>query len=348
MAILLDFPHDGDTLSFQTDIQRDYVAGEKERAEMHGADIDYLNLEVNSEDHSFPEAHFCRFSAPGTQTAVLFAPEGYAPVLVETNSDMVRVPYLPAGARVRWQVFSVNDEGKEEISRNGYFYTDGALPRFIRVPGASNVRDCGGWKTMNGQRIRQGMIFRGSEWDSHYSLTTEGERVLAEEMHLRTELDLRGESREGVPGVLEENGVHRVRIPVEPYDRIFTPEVMEAYGACFQLFSEPELYPFYLHCWGGADRTGTLAYLLQTFLGVPRQTAILDYEMTTMSVHGVRYRQFHMFANMERNFLQWYGDDGEEDMQKSVYRYLLDCGVRERELALVRAILLEDAPSHCN
>lgn len=339
MAVYLDLPLDGETISFLTDTQREFIGKEKERSDADGANIDYLHLFRTGTDQSLPEERFCRFHGPGESFSVLFAPEGYAPVLVRAQKGTVRIPYLPAGVRVEWQVFPDEDSGAG--SRQGYFHTADEVPRFIRVPGITNVRDCGGWRTLDGRRIRQGMVFRGSEWDIHCTLTPEGRLILIEEMHLRTELDMRGESKADIPGILEDDGVQRIRIPLVPYDEIFTPEAMKAYGAYFQLFSEPALYPCYLHCWGGADRTGTLVYLLQTFLGVPRETALLDYELTSMSVWGVRYRQYEPFARMEQSLMAWYGMDG-ADMQMCVCRYLLDCGVRERELAMIRAILREN------
>ena len=67
---------------------------------------------------------------------------------------------------------------------------------------------------------------------------------------------------------------------------------------------------------------------------------MLDYELTTMSVWGVRYRRFEPFAQMEKRLLQWYGTD-DASMQMAVHRYLRDCGVAERELAMVRANLTD-------
>ncbi len=339
MAIYLDFPKNGETISFLTAAQREFIAAESERAQAIGGEIDYLHLFCSGTDQSQPEDGVCRFCAQGDSFSVLFAPEGYTPLLVPARGNTVRIPYLPIGVRVTWQVFS--DEMGGDCSDVGYFYTAAEPVRFIRVPGITNVRDCGIWKTGDSGRMRQGMVFRGSEWDSHCHLTSEGKRVLIEEMHLRTELDMRGESKAEEPGVLEDDGVQRIRIPLVPYDEIFTHEAMEAYGAYFQLFSEPALYPCYLHCWGGADRTGTLVYLLQTFLGVSRSDAVLDYELTTMSVWGVRYRRFTPFADMEKHLRDWYGTDG-VDMQTCVHRFLLDCGVHERELSMVRALLLEN------
>ena len=41
MEIYLDFPKNGETLSFLTDIQREYIAAEEERAGAIGGEIDY-------------------------------------------------------------------------------------------------------------------------------------------------------------------------------------------------------------------------------------------------------------------------------------------------------------------
>lgn len=341
MAIYLDFPKNGETVSFLTDAQREFISAEAEREKAIGGEIDYLHLYRSGDDQSQPEKRYCRFTSPAAAHAILFAPEGYAPVLVHTRENRVEMPYLPCGVRVRWQVFAEDGDGAAgEISEEGVFFTAEEPARFIRVPGITNVRDCGGWRIPDG-RMRRGMVFSGSEWDAHCHLTKDGGRVLIEEMHLRTELDMRGESKADEPGVLEDEGVTRIRIPLVPYDEIFEPEAMAAYGAYFQLFSEPALYPCYLHCWGGADRTGTLVYLLQTFLGVSRADTVLDYELTSMSVWGVRYRRFTPFADMEAHLRKWYGADGAA-LPTCVHRYLLDCGVRERELAMVRAILREN------
>ena len=56
----------------------------------------------------------------------------------------------------------------------------------------------------------------------------------------------------------------------------------------FDLLSEEKNYPVYFHCVWGADRTGTLAFLINGLLGVSYEDLVKDYEMTTFSHSGKR------------------------------------------------------------
>jgi protein-tyrosine phosphatase len=53
----------------------------------------------------------------------------------------------------------------------------------------------------------------------------------------------------------------------------------EMYRSAFQHIVEGDV-PLVFHCAGGKDRTGTLAALILTVLGVPEQTVIADYMLT--------------------------------------------------------------------
>jgi protein-tyrosine phosphatase len=53
----------------------------------------------------------------------------------------------------------------------------------------------------------------------------------------------------------------------------------EMYRSAFQHIVDGDV-PLVFHCAGGKDRTGTLAALILTALGVPEQTVIADYMLT--------------------------------------------------------------------
>ena len=65
-------------------------------------------------------------------------------------------------------------------------------------------------------------------------------------------------------------------------------------------------YSIYFHCRIGADRTGTLAYLLEGVLGVPTEYRYQDYELTTF--FGLRERTRY-----------YYMKDSTNDMYKFIY-----------------------------
>ena len=53
-------------------------------------------------------------------------------------------------------------------------------------------------------------------------------------------------------------------------------------------------YALYFHCRIGADRTGTLAYILEGLLGVPTEYRYQDYELTVF--FGLRERTRYYYA----------------------------------------------------
>jgi protein-tyrosine phosphatase len=53
----------------------------------------------------------------------------------------------------------------------------------------------------------------------------------------------------------------------------------EIYRSAFQHIVDGDV-PLVFHCAGGKDRTGTLAALILTALGVPEQTVVADYMLT--------------------------------------------------------------------
>ena len=59
----------------------------------------------------------------------------------------------------------------------------------------------------------------------------------------------------------------------------------------FEVLADESNYPVYIHCNAGADRTGTVAFLINGLLGVSEADLIRDFELTSFSsVSGLRYR----------------------------------------------------------
>ena len=167
--------------------------------------------------------------------------------------------------------------------------------RWHHVPGMRNVRDIGGW---NG--LPTGRVFRGSEPDClpieqvgekrfhRLGVTEAGLRTMREELRIRTDLDLRAASECPHPDV-SALGVRLVRVPLGAYLGAFT--ATNQYAQALRVFAARGNYPIYFHCWGGADRTGTLAYLVEGLCGVSEADLSIDYELTSFArVFGLRRR----------------------------------------------------------
>ena len=214
------------------------------------------------------------------------------------------------------------------------FRTEDLAPRWIRVDGNTNVRDAGGWKTIDGRRVRQGLLYRGGEMNTHMFITEKGIDTMVNELGIRTDLDLRGEA----VGVHTESplGVRYELLPFAAYDD-FTANPIHL-KEVFDLLADPESYPLYYHCWGGADRTGTLAFMLGAILGVPEEDLYLDYEFTSLSIwRGVRCRSGEGMADMVKA-LEPYGADVKERAEG----FLRAHGVTDEVMNRIRSILLEE------
>lgn len=199
------------------------------------------------------------------------------------------------------------------------------------------MRDLGGWPTQTGCRIRQGLIYRGSELDRHMQLSPRGTNALLHQLRVKTDLDLRAEAEHPA---LEEKKLRWVHLPVSAYGDLAMPDQLQAYGDVFRALLKPEIYPVYIHCWGGADRTGCLCYLLGALLGMRPEHLLLDYELTSLSVWGDRSRdsaQFQRFMTALDLFSPPYLPPAIR-----AERYWHAAGITEAEMDAFRAYMLED------
>lgn len=168
------------------------------------------------------------------------------------------------------------------------------------VEGMRNVRDLGGWTGLATERV-----FRGSEPDClppekalkkpkgkyhDLNVTPKGLQTIRGDLKIKTDLDLRAASECPHPETSAFGGnVNLVRIPLSAYEKAFTQT--NEYARALRVFADPANYPVYFHCWGGADRTGTIALLLEGLCGVSETDCAIDYELTSFAaVFGTRTR----------------------------------------------------------
>lgn len=154
--------------------------------------------------------------------------------------------------------------------------------RWIRTSvGATawNVRDLGGW-TCDGGTVRYGLLFRGGK------LAAADRSVLVGEMGIQHDLDLRGREgggSEDEPEMTESplgSDVWYTRTQQYAWYALTPVATWQAYLRCvFDAVTHRE--PVYFHCTAGADRTGTLACVLEGLLGMSQSDIDKDYELTT-------------------------------------------------------------------
>ena len=260
----------------------------------------------------------------------------------QVDADTTRVDLYNLYKSTKYYV-KVSANGTDVVSESTFQTTD-LGPRVMLVDGIYNVRDIGGYETCFGTTTLQGLIYRGGALNpstlgyNYVNLTEEGKRVMSEEMGIVSELDLR---RPDESFNLQESlipGADLYYNPLGAYETGVRYNNRDEYRKCFQLLARPENYPVYFHCTGGADRTGTLSYLIGALLGYSHEDLIHDYEFTTFSVYCERNSRpgtTYTFSDMYDYLFTLEG----ETMTEKVETYLLSIGVTADEIYNVRAIM---------
>lgn len=245
---------------------------------------------------------------------------------------------------------SAENESGWHTSPTSSFTTTDLGPRVMKIDGAHNVRDLGGYLTPEGRTV-QGRIFRGgalspANWAAwaNISLTDEGKKYMSETLKIKTEFDLRSRSENRAPGTPEDSGLTESPIPgatleyhtVNGYAYAFTEK--EAYRDVFASLSQESRYPVYIHCTGGADRTGTVSYILNALVGVSEEDLIHDYEYTSFSIYEERNSKttVYDFQKLVEGIKAFEGDT----LSEKVENYLLSIGVTETQIYNLKAIML--------
>ena len=234
------------------------------------------------------------------------------------------------------------------------FVTEDFAPRWIEIEGrVGNFRDFGGRIGSDGRRVRQGLVYRGQglndnsvtgETQGRNRLTVEDVKYLTGTLGIRTDLDLRSygevvDMRESPLGP----GVAFINNSSSCYKGAFGEDGMKVMAKNFRVFCDRKNYPIYFHCIGGADRTGTLAYVMNGVLGVSRHEAETDWESTFYPRIPDENPdpKFWCRESHFNNGLAKYGD-ANTPWNEKVVLYLKACGITDAEIAAFRKIMLEN------
>ena len=138
-----------------------------------------------------------------------------------------------------------------------------------------NVRDLGGW-SCDGGTVKYGMLFRGGEPN------VSDKSLMVDKIGVKHELQLRGTSEEPQPysiwGIEFSHTTNYVWLSVAESTK---PTWKEIFRCVFD--TVPYNLPLYFHCAAGADRTATVAVMLEALLGMSQSDIDKDYELTCFS-----------------------------------------------------------------
>jgi hypothetical protein len=158
------------------------------------------------------------------------------PIVIKNLSEPhTRVWNLEIGARYYWKVVARRNTQALANSPVSEFSTHPQAPRWLFIPEITNIRDIGGWPLPGGNKIRQGMIYRSSEMNSHLELTAQGKDILLNLLKINTDIDLRGEEEVREPAL---NKVSYINAPIQPYANILEEQYRRDYRLIFKTFAE--------------------------------------------------------------------------------------------------------------
>lgn len=201
-----------------------------------------------------------------------------------------------------------------------------------------NVRDLGGW-TCDGGTVKYGKLFRGGY------VTSADRAVLVEQLGVQHELDLRGADEGGLTASPLGDDVRYTCAATYAWYSLTPADVWKANLRCvFDAVTHNE--PVYFHCAAGADRTGTLACVLEGLLGMSQSDIDKDYELTTF------YSGSDTDANARRrNETEWKGlisainaKSGSTFRDKCV-TFAAELGFTAAEINAYRKAMIDGTPS---
>ena len=261
-----------------------------------------------------------------------------------TSKDKQAVYNLIPGRTYRYGVVSVDaTSGKETLIKKGRIATEGRL-RVIKTTTMHNVRDVGGWEGLDGKHIKYGILIRGGEVINKNDDVTKYEpfdyESLVNQVGIEYDLDFRNEDE---AAYLKKSpfGLEFLRIPLSAYDSIVAKkERQPAFKkAILQFIKNAKAGKCtYVHCQGGADRTGTYIFYIEGLLGVSDSDLCKDYEITSVYYHKER-NDPERYLPMIKALQKKYGTD--ITIGEAIYKSARDMGLTEQDIEDLRSLMLE-------
>ena len=286
----------------------------------------------------------------------------------EDQSDVRETGVSVSGGKVtaelanlfRARKYRVQVINGDQVSQ-GYEFTTGDYPRTITMGGVHNVRDIGGYVTSYGVRTNQGLMYRGYYIDDKsgghgVNYSAEVQKVQEEVMQIGYEIDLQKSS--------ETNGrtASALNSDVTPcdyicrtlvsYENFLKKDSYQNLPEVMHIMAQSDEKHTYFHCWGGADRTGMLAFFINAICGVSYTDLMEDFELTTQTnnkrchMHNSSSAHYPKFMNAFINGytdsgVTWDGFDPEATVNENCEKWLLEVPkVDPADIERIREIMI--------
>lgn len=262
-------------------------------------------------------------------------------VISDTSSKIMYCKSVESGTQNIYNV-TPNSETPFNVFADGKIIQSGLLKptgnvRMINCPTINNMRDLGGW-SCDGGTIKYGKLYRGGQvYEGAYD-------VFVNQLGIRHELNLRGktESTEHPSPIWSEVGY------TCPTNYVwYTLKDKSTWKQILNCIFDNVVggKPLFFHCLVGADRTATVACVIEAVLGVSQSDIDKDYELTCFNT-GVYTDELAR----RRNETEWQGlineinaYEGSTFMYKTI-NFVKSCDIAVSKINAFRKAMINGTP----
>ena len=246
---------------------------------------------------------------------------------LEAKDEPVYRRFLRATTRERRNMM-VNPSARREMSEARTPPAGAATNGTVRWPTLTGtMRDLGGWRGLENSRIRYGRLFRSA----CFGKQTPAAEAAVKALGIRTDLDLRepGGNRLGC-------GTDYENRSAPAYRAVFADKGRKWFRSVFDLLLDESRYPIAFHCAKGADRTGSLAALIELLVGVDEDDVAKDWQLTAF------FNPNPLFEDTRYDsFISALDAFPGATWREKAEAFARSCGITDAEIVRLRGILLE-------
>ena len=278
------------------------------------------------------------------------AKDGAVVFTAKTHKNSLEIDNLEIACDYKWRVKGMVGDAK--LRAEGTFRTEDFAPRLIHLSRVHNIRDLGGRVGLGGRRVRQGRVYRSAGLNANARMSksqgkmvpgavtmTDASRAYAKDvLGIRTDLDLRSDKEcFGMTGSPLGPEVKWIKISSSAYSGMAKDSSKEAFAKAFRVFLDEANYPIDFHCIAGADRTGSLAFILNGLLGVDEEELWRDWEVTAFQKEKIDFGHRTRFGKLVKVFDAFPG----ATIHEKIVAYVKSAGFTDADIEKFRAIMLE-------
>ena len=279
------------------------------------------------------------------------AKDGKVVFTEKTHKASLEIDNLEIACDYKWRVKGVAADGAQ-LRAEGTFRTEDIAPRLIHLSRVHNMRDLGGRVGLGGRRVRQGIVYRSAGLNANarkskskdgmvpgaVTLTDKSRAYAKDVLGIRTDLDLRSDKEcFGMTGSPLGPEVKWIKISSSAYSGMAKDSGKSAFTQVFRVFLDEKNYPIDFHCIAGADRTGSLAFILNGLLGVDEEELWRDWEVTAFQKEKLDFGHRTRFSKLVKVFDAFPG----ASINEKIVAYVKSAGFTDADIEKFRSIMLE-------